>query len=77
MSISQAQTKKNEFSSVSKVKAGKPVGVIMTTYTTTMIANGKDQTLIIAFVVDSAGRQITTAKVPVRISVTGDAMITT
>jgi arabinogalactan endo-1,4-beta-galactosidase len=76
LSTSQGQTKKNEFSSVSQVKAGKPVGVIMTTYTTTMIANGKDQTLIRAFVVDSAGRQITTAKVPVRISVTGDAMIT-
>jgi beta-galactosidase len=65
----------SEFASVSQTSTGKPVGVVMTTYTTTMLADGKDQTLIRACVVDSAGREITTANVPITISVTGDAEI--
>jgi beta-galactosidase len=66
----------SEFASVSQTITGKPVGVVMTTYTTTMLADGKDQTLIRACVVDSAGREITTANVPITISITGDAEIT-
>jgi arabinogalactan endo-1,4-beta-galactosidase len=66
----------SEFASVSQVVSGKPVGVVMTTYTTTMFADGKDQTLIRAFVVDSAGREITTAELPIQISVKGDGKIT-
>jgi beta-galactosidase len=66
----------SEFASVSQTSTGKPVGVVMTTYTTTMLADGNDQTLIRACVVDSAGREITTANVPITISVTGDAEIT-
>jgi len=65
----------SEFASVCQTSTGKPVGVVMTTYTTTMLADGKDRTLIRACVVDSAGREITTANVPVTISVTGDAII--
>jgi len=65
----------SEFASVSQTSTGKPVGVVMTTYTTTILADGKDQTLIRACVVDSAGREITTANVPITISVTGDAEI--
>ena len=65
----------SEFASVSQTSTGKPVGVVMTTYTTTMLADGKDQTLIRTCVVDSAGREITTANVPITISVTGDAEI--
>ena len=66
----------SEFVSVSQVASGKPVGVVMTTYTTTMFADGKDQTLIRAFVVDSAGREITTAELPIQITVKGDGKIT-
>lgn len=66
----------SEFASVSQTITGKPVVVVMTTYTTTMLADGKDQTLIRACVVDSAGREITTANVPITISITGDAEIT-
>jgi len=66
----------SEFASVSQTITGKSVGVVMTTYTTTMLADGKDQTLIRACVVDSAGREITTANVPITISITGDAEIT-
>jgi arabinogalactan endo-1,4-beta-galactosidase len=65
----------SEFASVSHTSTGKPVGVVMTTYTTTMFADGKDQTLIRAYLVDSAGREITTANVPITISITGDAKI--
>ena len=65
----------SEFDSVSRVASGKPVGVVMTTYTTTMFADGKDKTLIRAFVVDSAGREIVSAELPIKISITGDAKI--
>jgi arabinogalactan endo-1,4-beta-galactosidase len=70
----KAETK-SEFTSVSKVASGKPVGVVMTTYTTTMFADGKDKTLIRAFVVDSAGREIGSAELPIRISITGNGKI--
>jgi beta-galactosidase len=47
----------------------------MTTYTTTMLADGKDQTLIRTCLIDSISREITTANAPITISVTGDAKI--
>lgn len=65
----------SEFKSVTQTATGKPVNVVMTTYTTTMLANGKDQTEIRAFVIDSAGREITTANLPLEITVTGDGYI--
>jgi arabinogalactan endo-1,4-beta-galactosidase len=65
----------SKFAAVSSVGSGKPVRVVMTTYKTTMLADGKDETLIRAFVVDSAGREIRTAEVPIQISVTGDGRI--
>jgi arabinogalactan endo-1,4-beta-galactosidase len=65
----------SEFRSVSQTATGKPVNVVMTTYTTTMLANGKDQTEIRAFVSDSAGREITSANLPLEIIVTGDGSI--
>jgi arabinogalactan endo-1,4-beta-galactosidase len=58
------------------VESGKPAGLILSAYKTTMIANGKDETLIRAFVVDSAGREITSAEIPLEISISGDAKIT-
>ncbi|MGD0340711.1 MAG: glycosyl hydrolase 53 family protein [Bacteroidales bacterium] len=65
----------SEFAAVTQTSAGKPVGVVMTTYTTTMLADGKDQTLIRACVIDSAGREITTANVPITVFIAGDAKI--
>jgi arabinogalactan endo-1,4-beta-galactosidase len=65
----------SKFAAVSRIESGKPVGVVMTTYKTTMLADGKDETIIRAFVVDSAGREITTAEVPIQINVTGDGKI--
>ncbi len=57
------------------VESGRPAGLILSAYGTTMIANGKDETLIRAFVTDSAGREITSAELPLEISITGDATI--
>jgi arabinogalactan endo-1,4-beta-galactosidase len=65
----------SEFASVIQTSTGKPVSVEMTTYTTTMLADGKDQTLIRACLIDSISREITTANAPITISVTGDAKI--
>jgi beta-galactosidase len=66
----------SKYAAVSSVESGKPVGVVMTTYKTTMLANGKDETIIRAFVVDSAGKEIKTAELPIQISISGDAKIT-
>lgn len=65
----------SKFASVRFVESGKPVSVVVTAYKTTLIANGKDQTIIRAFVVDSTAREITTAAVPIHILITGDAKI--
>jgi arabinogalactan endo-1,4-beta-galactosidase len=66
---------RSKFAAVSYISSGKPVGVVMTTYKTTMLADGKDETIIRAFVVDSVGREITTADVPIQIFITGDGKI--
>lgn len=67
--------RRSEFESVSQTATGKPVGIVMTTYTTTMLADGADNTLIRAFVIDSAGREITTADIPITIAVTGNGKV--
>jgi arabinogalactan endo-1,4-beta-galactosidase len=66
----------SKYAAATSVESGKPVGIVLTAYKTTMIANGKDETIIRVFVVDSAGREIRTAEVPIQISVNGDAKIT-
>jgi beta-galactosidase len=66
----------HKYAAERSVESGKPVGLILSAYKTTMIANGKDETLIRAFVVDSAGREITSAEMPIEISIRGDAKIT-
>jgi len=66
---------RSKFTAVSCIESGKPVGVVMTAYKTTMLADGNDKTIIRVVVVDSLGREITTAGVPIQISVTGDAII--
>jgi arabinogalactan endo-1,4-beta-galactosidase len=71
----QKEIRTSEFASTIQTATGKPVGVVMTTYTTTMIADGKDETLIRVCVIDSIGREITTAKMPITITIKGDAEI--
>ena len=80
----QAQTKPEEikteipdFSSISQVENGKPVNVMLTTYSTTLIANGKDNTRMRIAVIDSLGREITSAQDSIRLYVTGDGTLKT
>jgi hypothetical protein len=60
---------------VSQVDTGKVVAVQMTAYSTTLLANGKDQTLLRVAVTDADGREITSATDSIRIYVDGDAWI--
>jgi len=70
------ETPVDEFASVSKVDSGKPVSVMLTSYSTTLLADGKDQARLRIAVIDSAGREITSALDSIRIYVTGDGKIT-
>ena len=65
----------SEFADVTRVDSGTIDNVVMAAYTTTMIADGRDEALIRTFVVDSAGRQILSAGNVMRIDIDGDATI--
>jgi len=65
-----------DFSSVSRVDSGTAVRVMFTTYSTTLLADGKDGTRLRIAVTDSAGREITSADDSIRVYVSGDGMIT-
>jgi arabinogalactan endo-1,4-beta-galactosidase len=51
----------SEFASVSQVDSATAVAVQMTAYSTTLLADGKDKTLLRITVIDSEGREITSA----------------
>jgi arabinogalactan endo-1,4-beta-galactosidase len=72
----QQQAHISEFAAVSQTDTGQAVNVMLTTYSTTLIANGKDQTNLRIAVVDKIGREITSASDTVRIYVAGDGKIT-
>ncbi|HVW98311.1 MAG TPA: glycosyl hydrolase 53 family protein [Mucilaginibacter sp.] len=55
--------------------AGVPSELQVTPYKTTMIANGKDETLITVKIIDSHGDVVPTASLPVTFAVSGDATI--
>ncbi|MDP4281385.1 MAG: glycosyl hydrolase 53 family protein [Bacteroidota bacterium] len=55
---------------------GKPASVMLTSYSTTLIANGKDNTRMRIAIADSIGQEIKSAKDSVRIYVTGEGKIT-
>ena len=60
----------------SKVETtGKAVDVVVSPYKTTMIADGKDATVINISIIDGQGREIPTADNLIKFSVTGDAKI--
>jgi len=73
---SPPETKSSGFASVSRVEQGKPVSVMLTSYSTTLLANGRDQTLIRIAVTDSLNREITSADDSIRMYVTGDGKVT-
>lgn len=58
-----------DYSSVSQVESGKPVSVMLTSYSTTLIAN--NQTRLRIAVTDSLGREITSAQDSIQLYVTG------
>jgi arabinogalactan endo-1,4-beta-galactosidase len=64
-----------EFASVSQVDSAKAVAVQMTAYSTTLLADGKDRTLLRVVVTDADGREITSADNTLRIYVEGNATI--
>ena len=73
----EAKVEIPDFSSVSQVESGKPVSVMLTSYSTTLIANGKDETRMRIAVTDSLGREITSAQDSIRLYVTGNGTLKT
>jgi beta-galactosidase len=65
-----------DFSSVSRIDAGRAVAVMLTSYSTTLLANGEDWTALRIAVTDSAGREITSAGDSIRVYLTGDGTLT-
>ncbi|MBN2172885.1 MAG: glycosyl hydrolase 53 family protein [Bacteroidales bacterium] len=59
-----------------KVESGKPVSVMLTAYSTTLMANGKDKTQLRVAITDSASREITSARDTIRVYVTGNGKVT-
>jgi len=66
----------NAFANVSQVANGKPVSVMLTCYSTTLLANGTDHSNVRIALVDSLNREITSAADSVRVYVTGDGRVT-
>jgi len=69
------KTQTSDFSAVETVHDGKPVSVMLTCYSTTLIANGKNQTKIRMAVTDSLGRQIISATDSVFLYIYGEGTI--
>ncbi len=67
----------SEFAAVSQVESGKAVSVMLTSYSTTLLADGKDQTRLRIAVIDSLGREITSASDSIRLYVTGNGAVKT
>jgi len=66
-----------DYSAVSRVKRGTPQAVMLTSYSTTLLANGKDWTRLRLAVTDSLSREITSAADSIRVYLTGEGSITT
>jgi hypothetical protein len=73
--LSGSRRPSSEFASVSQVDSATPVAVQMTAYSTTLLADGKDKTLLRVAVTDADGREITSADNALRIYVEGDAWV--
>jgi hypothetical protein len=55
---------------------GEPVSVMLTSYSTTLLANGKDHTRLRIAVTDSTEHEISSATNKIQIYVTGDGKVT-
>ena len=69
------QRPRADFSAVSRVDSGRARTVMLTAYSTTLLANGEDRARLRIAVTDSASREITSAVDSVRLYVTGDGAI--
>jgi hypothetical protein len=58
-----------------QVATGKPISVMLTSYSTTLIANGRDTARLRIAIADSAGKEITTATNLVQVYVTGSGKL--
>lgn len=67
----------SEFAAVSQVESGTPVSVMMTAYSTTLLADGVDYTRLRIAVLDSINREITSAQGKVRVFVEGEGNLAT
>lgn len=65
-----------DFSPLSRVASGRPAAVMLTSYSTTLRANGKDWTRLRVAVTDSLGREITAARDSIRVYLSGAGSIT-
>lgn len=67
----------SKYESVMRVDSGAPVSVMLTSYSTTLLANGKANTRMRVAVTDSLGREIATAEDSIRVYVAGDGEVLT
>ncbi len=65
-----------EYASVRQVETGTPVTVMLTSYSTTLRANGTDRTLMRLTVADSLGREILSAQDTIRVTLDGEGKLT-
>jgi len=76
MSCRLSNTHVADFSAASTIPSGKPIAVMLTSYSTTLLANGTDHTRLRLAVTDSLGRQIMDATDTLQIYVDGDGKVT-
>lgn len=64
-----------DYSQFYQVESGNPVSVLFTTYSTTLVADGKDETHLRISLADSLSRDILSARDTIRIYVEGDGRV--
>lgn len=72
---SDEQKEKANYSADYEVDQGKPVSVMLTAYSTTLLANGEDHTRLTVAFADSLSRRIMTADDSIRVYVFGEGRI--
>lgn len=72
---SEPQKRTESYYDGSRVEKGRPVSVMMTAYSTTLLADDRDEARLRIALLDSINREITTAEGLVRLYVEGDASL--
>lgn len=71
------ETPLKDYSALMQVESGKPVSVMLTSYSTTLVADGKEKTRLRVAISDSLNREITSAEDSIQIFVTGKGKLET